>query len=232
MSKQNRKMLNVILSGASGRMGQALQGLVQAERNVSVVAHVNSAADWRSLTPPKSLSVVIDFSSPEGLKQALQWCVRHKVKLVSGTTGLGRSHYQDMARAGKKIPILYSANMSLGIAAFSAMLNTLGRLKAWDFQISETHHKRKKDKPSGTALMLQRQLEAGLGRKLPRPLSTRGGGVAGIHRLSAFGPDEALVLEHTAFDRVVFARGALQAAAWLFDKKAPGLYDLGDLYKY
>ena len=85
--------------------------------------------------------------------------------------------------------------------------------------------------PSGTALLLQEQLTKVAGRPLPAPNSIRGGGTPGIHTVWAMGEEEALVVQHIAYDRKVFARGALTAARWLFDKKQPGLYDLSDLYK-
>ena len=139
--------------------------------------------------------------------------------------------FKNMEKAGAKIPILYSANMSMGIAALSAMLSCLQPLSNWDFQIEEAHHNQKKDKPSGTALLLQRELEKVLGRKVPEPNAVRGGGIPGIHQVWVMGEDEALTLQHTAFNRKVFARGAVNAARWLFDKKQPGFYELSDLYK-
>jgi 4-hydroxy-tetrahydrodipicolinate reductase len=114
--------------------------------------------------------------------------------------------------------------MGMILAAFQTV-------RDWDFQIEEAHHSLKKDKPSGTALLLQEQLTKILGRPLPEPNAIRGGGIPGIHQIWAMGPDEAILLQHTAFQRRVFARGALQAGRWLFDKKRPGLYDLTDLYK-
>ena len=179
------------------------------------------------------MDMVVDFSTPPGLRAALKWCVENHRPLVSGTTGLSPQDSSKLTQAGNKIAVLHSANMSLGIAALTSMLNALGApgFEEWDFQIDEIHHKQKKDRPSGTALLLQKKLRQVTKTQLPPPNSIRGGGVPGIHQVWAMGPEEVLVLQHTAFHRRVFARGALNAARWLFDKKEPGLYDLSDLYK-
>jgi 4-hydroxy-tetrahydrodipicolinate reductase len=205
-------------------MGRELSALAE------IAAKIDGADGWGKVKPA-GIDVVIDFSTPAGLSDALAWAVENHKPLVSGTTGLNAADRAKLKKAAVRIPILYSANMSLGIAALMAMIEALGAVADWDFQIEETHHKLKKDSPSGTALLLQEKLEKVTGRKLPKPNALRGGGVPGIHEIHAMGPDEALVLQHTAFNRKVFAQGALNAARWLFDNKAPGLYDLSDLYK-
>lgn len=229
MSKKSRKtQLRIALAGASGRMGQEIQAL--AEKHFVIQAKLDAGAKWSKVSAQET-DVVIDFSTPEGLAEALAWALAEKKPLVSGTTGLPADLISKMKKASAKIPILYSGNMSLGIAALSAMLPCLRMLADWDFQIEEAHHSRKKDKPSGTALLLQRELEKSVGRPLPPPNAVRGGGIPGIHQVWAMGEDEVITLQHTAFNRKVFARGALNAARWLFDKKLPGFYELSDLYK-
>lgn len=229
MPKKSGKNLKVALAGSGGRMGQNILSLAEAY-GVAITAEIENAKHWNKLTSGR-VDGVIDFSTPAGFSAALAWCVQHKKPLVSGTTGLNPAEKSALKKAATKIPVLYSANMSLGIAAMMAMMDSFKALKGWDFQIEEAHHKLKKDSPSGTALLLQGKLESVAGRTLPPPNAIRGGGIAGIHQVWAMGPDEALVLQHTAFDRKVFAQGALNAARWLFDNKAPGLYDLSDLYK-
>lgn len=229
MSKKTRADLKVVLVGASGRMGQEIRNL-SAQAGVKIAATVDAPKDWQSVDAAQA-DVVIDFSSSEGLGGAIEWCVKHNVALVSGSTGLDAKVQAGLRAAGKKIPVLYSANMSQGIAVMNAMLENLKALGDWDFQIDEAHHSQKKDKPSGTALLLQDKLTQVLGRDLPTPLSVRGGGVPGIHTVWAMGPEETLTIQHTAFNRQVFARGALVAGRWLFDKAKPGLYDLSDLYR-
>ena len=229
MPKIVKKNLNLALVGARGKMGEAIQELVAKDRGLKVTALINTPKDWEEVDP-RSVDVVIEFSSPKGMLNALAWCLKFKKPFVSGTTGISTKDRGALTRAAKKIPVLYSANMSMGIAVMSAMLKAFGAIKEWNFQIEEAHHAHKKDKPSGTALLLQQTLKSVVGRKLPEPLSIREGEIPGTHEVWAEGPEETLVLQHTATNRRIFARGALRAARWLFDKKRPGLYDLSHLY--
>lgn len=229
MSKKSKAHLKIALVGASGRMGAEIEKAAASE-GCEITSKINSAGDWKKLKP-EAFDVAIDFSTAEGLEGAIEYCAKHKKPLVSGVTGLNKQQWSAIETAAKKIPLLYSANMSLGIAAFNAMIAQVKMIEGWDFQIEEVHHSQKKDKPSGTALLLQKTLNATLKRDNPDPQSLRGGGVPGIHTLWAMGPEETLTIQHTAFSRGVFARGALKAALWLFDKDKAGLYDLSHLYK-
>ena len=227
MPASDKQNLRIALGGAKGRMGSEIAALAESQ-GATITCSVEREDDWVKCTPDQ-VDVVIDFSSPEGFKQALAWAFRHRRPFVSGTTGLEVK--APLVSAAAEIPVLYSANMSVGVAVFTAMLRELRGVKDWDFQIEEAHHSQKKDSPSGTALLLQHHLEVAIGRKVAPPLAIRGGGIPGIHQVFAMGPDETLQIQHTAFNRKVFAHGALRAARWLFDKKQPGLYDLTDLYK-
>lgn len=228
MSKKSRADLKIALVGASGRMGTEIEKLAE-KAGCRVTFRVDAAKDWKKASA-KDVDLVVDFSSPEGLEQALVWCLDHDKPIVSGSTGLVARQHKQLKAAAKQIPVLYSGNMSLGIAVFSRMMKSLAAIKDWDFQIEEAHHNQKKDRPSGTALLLQDKLKETVGPNVPDPQSLRGGGIPGIHTLWAMGPEETLTITHTAFNRQVFARGALRAARWLFDKKQAGLYDLSDLY--
>lgn len=227
MSKRAGKTVKLAVIGACGKMGREIVALAADDKSFTVTAEV-CEKKWNIENP---VDVVIDFSTPDGLSAAVDWCVYHKTALVSGTTGLTAAHRKRLDKASNVIPILYSGNMSLGVAVMSAMLEKFGAIGDWDFQIEEAHHTQKKDRPSGTALLLEKKLSSVLGRKLPPTNSLRGGGIPGIHQVWAMGPEEVLILQHTAFNRKVFARGALRAARWLFDKAKPGLYDLSDLYQ-
>lgn len=228
MPKGNRKNIGAVLVGSHGRMGREIQTLAGAEWKFDY--EVNGEADWKKVDASE-IAVVIDFSTPAGLTKASQWCAANSKPLVSGTTGIGAAEKTALKKAAGKVPVLHSANMSLGVAALNHMLESFANLEGWDYQIEEAHHGGKKDKPSGTALLLQEKLAAVTKKQPPAPLSIRGGGIAGIHQVWAMAEDEALILQHTAFNRRVFARGALYAAQWLIDKGQPGLYDLSDLYK-
>jgi 4-hydroxy-tetrahydrodipicolinate reductase len=226
--KKPRADLKIAIVGASGRMGIEIERL-SGTAGCSVTAKVDATQDWKKVSA-KNVDLVVDFSSPEGLEQALIWCLANDKPIVSGSTGLLNQQHKQLKSAAKRIPILYSGNMSLGIAVFSRMMKSLSSIKDWDFQIEEAHHNKKKDRPSGTALLLQEKLKESVGPNVPDPQSIRGGGIPGVHTLWAMGPEETLTITHTAFNRQVFARGALKAARWLFDKKVAGLYDLSDLY--
>lgn len=229
MSRRSRKNLNIAVVGAGGRMGQAIIKLAKANR-LNVVAKIDAGAGWPEGKAARKIDGVIEFSSPEGLRQAIAWCTRHKKPLVSGATGISNRELKAIKSASRRIPVLYSANMSLGIAVMQAMLVHFKAVSDWKFKMEEIHHIHKKDKPSGTAKLLAKKLfEDTPVRRLPIK-SIRKGKVPGTHQIEAHGPDEEILLKHTAHDRRIFARGAIRAARWLFDKNRPGLYDLSDLY--
>lgn len=224
--------------GISGRMGQEIQALA-VERGLHVVAGV-------SLTPPpeaapqieivnkienldaERIDLIIDFSMPDVTSEVIAWCLKNKKRLVSGVTGLSPSLRAEFNQAGNSIPVFWAPNMSLGIAVLSQALSAFSSIRDFDFQIEETHHSAKKDKPSGTALLLQEKLREVVRKEPPEPLAIRGGGVFGTHRVFAFGAEETLTFEHLAMNRKVFARGAVNAALWLFTK-GPGSYSMADL---
>ncbi len=214
------------LSGASGRMGQSICEIVKTEKKFHIQAYhdsQNPLDTWDS----NKFDVVIDFSNPKVFMNVLNWCEKNKKPLVSGTTGLGATEEKILDKASANIPVLWSPNMSLGIACFNEWLKQIPQtIKNWDIQISETHHRFKKDAPSGTALFLHKTLES-QNIQSPKPHSTRGGGVHGIHKVSFMGMDEILSIEHVAQDRKVFARGALNASSWILHQK-PGFYQIKD----
>lgn len=226
MSKKSRKDLKTVLVGASGRMGLEIADMARAQKLI-VVSKVDGDKDWKSASA--DADGVIDFSTPTGTMGAIDWCLKHNKALVCGTTGLSPKEMAKLKSAAQKIPILYSANMSLGVAVMKQMLQAFGAVKSWDFAMIEAHHKHKKDKPSGTAIMLVQTLEKIIDQEVECH-SLRGGEVPGIHEVLGLGPGESITIRHTAFNRTVFAQGAVRAAKWLFDKKPPGLYDLSDLY--
>lgn len=229
-------MKKLAIIGASGRMGAELltlapefgfsvtQGVGRSKlaiENLTLVDHV-------AKLDTKKIDVVIDFSLPELTDDVIAWCVANQKPLVSGVTGISQEQKKRFAEAAKEIALLWSPNMSLGIAVLSRMLSEFRHLTGFEFQIEELHHKRKKDKPSGTALFLQEKLEKAVGEKLPEAVAIRGGGIFGIHRIWAMGEEETLTLEHNAMNRRVFARGALKAAQWLV-QQTPGFYTLNDV---
>ncbi len=235
------KPLRIALIGISGRMGREVLALAAEDAGLAVVAGISRASSPGAVPGAGSScrrvadlakagpDVVIDFSLPELFDEVCAWCASHKVALVSGVTGITQAQKKSLVDASKAAPMIWAPNMSLGVAVVAEMLAALFALEGFEFQIEETHHKRKKDKPSGTALFLQEKLIEAVG-PVPDPLAIRGGGVFGIHKIWAMGEEETLTIEHTAMNRKVFARGALRAARWIAGRK-PGLYSMTDLIR-
>lgn len=216
--------LNIGLSGSQGRMGKSIQTLVESTSSFKINCLLNKKDSIKGWSP-ESIDVVIDFSSPACFEQVLKWCVDHKKPLVSGTTGLNEALVKKMKAGALSIPILWSANMSLGIAWLNSCLKKVPQsIKEWDIQIQEIHHSQKKDSPSGTALMFQNTLKS-INASPSHPVSIRGGGVHGVHKVFFMGEEEICSLEHIAQDRKVFARGALKASTWI-GRQPAGLYSI------
>jgi len=222
--------------GAGGRMGQEIAEILSRHKKLQAYAGFDpkKAAGFicsiKDLKAKEALlvDVWIDFSTPSSFEDVMDFAVKNKKPLVSGTTGLTEKNKSALKKASQQIPVLWASNMSLGIAVLNEALRHFAEISDFDFQVEEVHHKHKVDKPSGTALTLQENLEAAVGRKLPEPLAIRGGGVYGIHKIWAISDEEQLVFEHQALNRAVFARGAVRAAEWLANKK-PGLYTIRDV---
>lgn len=218
------KKVRVGVIGAQGRMGQEICRLLGEARNMRLAAEIGRD---RGRGEVGEVDVWIDFSSPEALAEHLKFALKNGQAYVCGTTGLSAAQTKLLKSAAKKIPVLWSSNMSLGVTVLNEALKVFAALKAFDFQIEEIHHNRKKDKPSGTALTLQQNLEKAVGRSLPAPLSIRGGGVFGVHKILAMSDEEVISFEHAALNRTVFARGAVKAAAWIAGRQ-PGFYSMSD----
>lgn len=216
-----------LVFGASGRMGQELCHIFKSE-GWDVVA-IDRVAEL-SAVGHEQLDVVIDFSHADVTKDLIAWCEEHELPLVSGTTGLNEMSFKALERLSQKVAVLWSANMSLGVAVVKTMLASFAELKDYDFQIEEIHHRHKKDKPSGTALALQQTLEKAVGKTLPAPVSVRAGEIFGIHRVSAYGDEEVIQIEHSALNRKVFARGAAAAAHWIINQPK-GFYTVEDMVR-
>ena len=220
--------INIIVHGASGRMGGEVLALIDANPQLSLLASLPGV--W-----PESAAaaVVVDFSLPQALPALLRSCVSRRLPLVSGTTGLSGEQQRGLREAAEQIPILWAANFSLGVAVLQRALRLCAAaLPAdWDVHLVDTHHRHKLDAPSGTARSLAAtvdQQRAQLpGARPVQVVSSRIGEVIGDHQLCFAGPSERLELVHRADRRSVFAAGALHAARWLHTQPA-GWYSLDD----
>lgn len=221
------KKIKIGLVGAAGRMGKEIVQVVEANPRLELFYPYSRKDKWDA-KKASAVDVWIDFSSPEALKDVLKRASEHKTPVVCGTTGFSKKEKDLLEQYGKKIPVLWSSNMSMGVAVLNEALKSLSAISHFDFQIEEIHHNRKKDKPSGTAITLQENLEKAVKKKLPEALAIRGGGVFGVHKIFAMSDEEVLTFEHSALNRTVFAKGAVQAAEWL-TKQKPGLYQIRDV---
>ena len=225
-SMAEAKKIQIAVSGASGRMGRAVLDLIKGDSRFvlgPLFDKKHPLKNWK----PGQMDLIIDFSRPEALKKTAECCVQFKKPLVSGTTGLTAKELASLKTISKKIPLFWAPNMSLGVSFLNGRLERLPpQIKKWDISILDIHHRRKKDSPSGTALFLEKTLSS-QGVKT-RPLSIRAGGVRGSHKILMMGEDEMITMEHLAFDRKIFAAGALEAALFILKKKR-GFYTMKDL---
>ncbi|GHE34125.1 4-hydroxy-tetrahydrodipicolinate reductase [Vulcaniibacterium thermophilum] len=229
----------VLIHGASGRMGQALLRLAAERGDVEVVAAVSRGQPAQrvvervayfaasELHGVPAFDVAIDFSLPEGFDGILRLCEERACAFVSGTTGLSDAQRAALEAAAHRIPALWAANFSLGVAVLGELVErAAAALQGWDCDIVEAHHVHKKDAPSGTALALGAC--AGRGGAQPRYASLRAGDIVGEHTVQFASAGERIELVHRATNRDIFARGALHVARRLAGR-APGLYRVRDL---
>lgn len=235
------------ISGYRGRMGRAVSQVLDAREDVVVAARI----DWGDPADLSLCDVVIDFSTAEASVALAQAAAeRGGPALVIGSTGFTREQEAELEKAGETIAIVKSGNFSLGVNILIGLVqHAAQRLDAqdWDIEITEAHHRRKIDAPSGTALMLGEAAAEGRFSDLAdlqmkpydgitgeRPAgkigfsSVRAGGIVGEHTVMFASEDEVLTLSHSAIDRSLFAKGAVAAAAWVRTRR-PGLYDMQDV---
>jgi 4-hydroxy-tetrahydrodipicolinate reductase len=219
----------VLLVGAAGRMGQTIVKLAKSESNSDIVAQCDCGD---ALEPAvQKCDVVLDFSHPDAIEGICRTALQHRRPLVIGTTGHSSEQRRVIEEAGKSLPIVFASNFSVGVNALFSLTRKAAEILGpeFDLEIVETHHRMKKDVPSGTARTLAEIIRTA--RKLDDQVpiqSIREGEVVGDHTVSFAGPGERLELTHRASSREIFARGALRAAQWIIGKPA-GLYSMQDV---
>ena len=230
--------LRLLVHGANGRMGQALQRLCDEASGCTVVAAVSRKVGPRvidgipqfaasELPGAPEFDVAIDFSLPEGFDAILALCLARGRPLVSGTTGLSAGQGTALDAAAARIPLVWASNFSLGVAVLHGLVERAARaLPDWDCDIVESHHTRKLDAPSGTALTLGAAATAG--GATPHYASIRAGDIVGEHLVQFATAGERIELVHRATNRDIFARGALHVARRLAGRPA-GRYRVADL---
>lgn len=261
-------MIRIALCGLAGRMGQTLRGLIEREADLVLVGGIDrealhgDAAARLGCTAVQSpdgaasllaeSDVLIDFSAPAALRTVLASAADslHGKAIVVGTTGLGEAEHALLDDVAAHATVLAAANFSVGVNLLLQLVESAARVLSedrFDAEITELHHRRKVDAPSGTALALARAIAQGrsveleqvrrdgrsgeTGARPPGEIGVhalRGGAVIGEHRVHFLGDAERIELAHIATDRALFAEGALLAARWLAGR-SPGRYHMSDV---
>ena len=246
--------MRVAVTGATGRMGQAVVGAAH-ERDIGTlpVSRASERIGAGDATPASDLAAVltdqppdalVDFTAPESSVEYAAACAEAGVPFVTGTTGFSEEQFDALRRTSDEIPVLHASNFSRGVAVLDSLVREAAEsLPSYDVELTETHHNGKRDAPSGTARRLLKTVEDAAettgrthGREGIQPRESgevgvhvrRAGDIRGEHELLFAGGDEVLTLTHRAESRGVFAAGALDAAEWLAGRDA-GWYDFEEV---
>ena len=256
------KKINLAITGCMGRMGQQLIKTSKANKKFKLVSLTENRVINKNImgirpnlnteNAFKKANVIIDFTVPKCTLEVLKIASKLKKRVVIGTTGFSKKQENIIKKYSRKVPILKAGNMSLGVNLLMYLTEIASKSLNNNFlsKVFEIHHRNKKDRPSGTALMLGKGIAVGknkdfyklIGKKyLNKKIfpygkkinfnSLRKGSVIGKHEVSFSSGKEIVSLNHEAFDRALFSEGALTAAKWIINKR-PGLYSMRDLLNF
>ncbi len=256
------KKINLAITGCMGRMGQQLIKSSKNNKRFKLVTLTENRKINKKILGIKlglnseqafrKTNVIIDFTVPKCTLEILKIAAKQKKRVVIGTTGFTKKQERIIKNYSRKIPILKAGNMSLGVNLLIYLTEIASKSLSNNFlsKVFEIHHKRKKDHPSGTALMLGKGIAVGKNKDLYKLMgnkylnkrsfpygkrinfnSIRKGSVIGKHKVSFSSGKEIISLNHEAFDRALFAEGALSAAIWIKGKK-PGLYSMRNVLNF
>ena len=256
------KKINLTIIGCEGRMGKQLIRSAKINKNFKLVSLTESRKINRRISGIKPelntshafkrTNVIIDFTVPKCTLEVLKFALKHKKRVVIGTTGFTKKQEKIIKNYSKKIPILKAGNMSLGVNLLIYLTEIASKSLGKKFltKVYEVHHKHKKDYPSGTALMLGKGIAVGknknfnnlIGKKYLNKKtfpyskrinfnSIRKGEVVGEHEVRFSSGKEIVTLNHESFDRALYSEGALAAAKWIMNKR-PGLYSMRNLLNF
>ena len=245
--------MNILLNGAKGKMGSEVIKAVNQDEGFKIVCGFDKEEGnlgfpiYNDINNVKeSIDVIIDFSMPAATFKILEFARQKKIPIVVATTGFSQEELQRIEEYSKDIPIFRSANMSFKVNLMANILESVAKvLDDTDIEIIETHHNRKVDSPSGTAILLADAINNALENKKDYTFdrmqkrekrskneigfsSVRGGNIVGEHQVIFFGENDSLEITHRAYSRGLFAEGALKAANFIV-KQTPGMYDMKDL---
>lgn len=248
-------MINILLSGITGRMGREVLNAVANSEDLSVVAGVNNSEESDIENIPvytdinmvkEKVDVIVDFSKPAGTMKALEYAKEKSLPIVIATTGFDEAQEETISEYSKVIPVFKSSNMSYEINVMCEVVSELAKkFSDCDIEIVETHHRNKVDSPSGTALMIANSINKALDNEMEfvfdrhsvrqkrgdREIgisSIRGGTEAGKHTVMFLGNNESFEITHNVTSRSVFANGALKATRFIVNQ-ALGLYNMKNL---
>ncbi len=248
-------MIKVLLCGCNGYMGKVITSCVDARDRFEISAGIDLKEEMNSTYPVFSnandfhgdIDVIIDFSHPSALSSTLQFALNNNKPIIVATTGFSKEQIDEIHNASQKIPVFFTANMSIGVNLMTELVKKATALLCEDFDIEviEAHHNQKIDAPSGTANMLISSIQEACNE--PKTLefdrhskrkkrdkceigvhSIRGGTIVGEHTVMYSGRDEIFTISHSARSKEVFAVGALNAAEFMVGKPA-GLYSMKDV---
>lgn len=236
-------MIKLGIAGVCGRMGRRIFELASQDKDfelnlalekkgTSLIGRdlgklkISSSSDGIFL-----IDVFIDFTVPDATEINLDYVAKYKKALVLGTTGLNSAQLQKVEEISKVVPVVFSPNMAVGVNVLFSMLPEIAKRLGPDYniEITEAHHKAKKDAPSGTAKKLGQILADVTKKEIPIH-AIRLGDIVGDHTVIFCGNSERIEIKHQAHSRDLFALGALKAAKWVFSKPA-GLYSMQDVLK-
>ena len=247
-------MYNLVINGCLGRMGQEVAKQSELYEDLNLVAGIDITENIHSSFPVYSninnlnekIDIIIDFSRPESTLNVLEFAKNKQIAVVIATTGFSKEQEDIIKEYSKFIPVFKSANMSFDINLMCKIVAEVANmLPSNDIEIIETHHNKKIDAPSGTALLLADSINKALDNKMRYVYnrhdihekrnqneigisSIRGGNIVGEHTVQFFGPFETFEIKHTSYSRSVFADGALKAACFIVNKDV-GFYTMNDL---
>ena len=235
-------MIKLAVSGCLGRMGQRITALAQEDRYFQISALLENLNHPQFLTKINGMSiadstdalkgsdVLIEFTTPEATLEHLAACVKHKVAMVIGTTACTPDQAKKIKAAAKKIPIVFSSNMSIGVNILFKLTEMLAKTApdSYTVRMVEAHHIHKKDAPSGTAKTLANVVETNSAHKVTDIQSIREGEIVGDHKIIFESAEDIIILDHHAKSRDIFAKGALVAAKFI-SKKTSGLFSMKEV---
>ena len=249
-------MVKIIMHGCNGHMGQVISGIVEKDPDAEIVAGIDIADQGKNSYPVFTdidacqvvADAIIDFSSAKATDKLLEYSAARQIPVVLCSTGLSEEQLAKVEETSKKVAVLKSANMSLGINTLLKLVQDAAKVLAtagFDMEIVEKHHRLKVDAPSGTALALADSINEAMDNKYHYVYdrsqkrekrddkeigisAVRGGTIVGEHEIIFAGQDEVIEFKHTAYSKAIFGKGAVEAAKFLAGKPA-GRYDMSDV---